>query len=194
MKSNATLPTVSVGIRETERDDTQDAPLVFDDVYRRWFHDVSRWVRAIGGLEADVDDLTQEVFLVVRRKLSAFDGRNLPGWLYAIAQRSVSQHRRRAWVRRFFQPPAYYLEQIIDTSPNPAEDLERKEAERLANLALRELSVPQRTAFILYEIEGYSCEEIARLEGVGVQTIYTRLHYARKEFLRRMSEHTEEQP
>lgn len=193
MKSNATIPTVSVGLREKERDDAHDVPLDFDEVYRRWFRDVSRWVRAIGGLHADVDDLTQEVFLVVRRKLSTFDNNNLQGWLYAIAQRTVSQHRRRAWVRRFFQPPANYLEQIVDDSSNPAEDLERKQAVSVANRALKSLSTQHRTAFILYEIEGYSCEDIARLEGVVVQTIYTRLHYARKEFLRRISEHAEEQ-
>ena len=60
----------------------------FEEIYAKWFHEVSRWVRAFGGLDADLDDLTQEVFLVVRRKLSAFDGRNLSGWLYRIAQRT----------------------------------------------------------------------------------------------------------
>lgn len=193
MKPNTTISTVSARLREAARDDGREFPLEFDRVYRQWFREVSRWVRAIGGLDADVDDLTQEVFLVVRRKLPSFDGRNLPGWLYAIAQRTVSQHRRRAWVRRFFQPPANYLEQVVDDAPGPAQDLERKEAQRIANRALKALSASHRTAFILHEIEGYSCEEIARLEGVVVQTIYSRLHYARKEFLGQLSKYTEEQ-
>ena len=44
-----------------------DEPLTFEAVYAKWFHEVSRWARAFGGLDADLDDLTQEVFLVVRR-------------------------------------------------------------------------------------------------------------------------------
>ncbi len=191
MKSNLSTPAVRVHRELPHADDRRDVPTDFDEIYRRWFHEVSRWVRAIGSLDADVDDLTQEVFLVVRRKLPSFDGKNLPGWLYAIAQRTVSQHRRRAWVRRFFQPPANYLEQIVDEAANPARDLERKEAQRVLERALRRLSRQHRTAFILYELEGYSCEDIARLEGVVVQTIYSRLHYARKQFLAEVATNAE---
>ena len=57
----------------------------FRAVYDAWFDDVSRWIRALGGLEADRDDIVQEVFLVVRRRLKAFDGGNVAGWLYRIA-------------------------------------------------------------------------------------------------------------
>jgi RNA polymerase sigma-70 factor, ECF subfamily len=163
------------------------ARLDFDEVYRRWFHEVSRWVRAFGGLEADVDDLSQEVFMVVRRKLPDFDGSNLAGWLYRISHNTVRQHRRRAWVRRFFPSPAGYLEQIVDDAPDPAQEAERKDAQRLLSLALSRLSDAQRTVFILYEIEGYSGEEIAQLEGAPVNTVYTRLHYARKEFAKQVA-------
>jgi DNA-directed RNA polymerase specialized sigma24 family protein len=41
----------------------------------------------------------------------------------------------------------------------------------------------RRTTFFLFEIEGYSGEEIAELEGVAVTTIYTRLHHARRDFM-----------
>ena len=54
----------------------------FRAFYDAWFDDVSRWIRALGGLDADRDDIVQEVFLVVRRRLQAFDGANLAGWLY----------------------------------------------------------------------------------------------------------------
>jgi len=73
-----------------------EQPLDFAAVYARWFHDVSHWARALGGPEADCEDLAQEVFLIVRRKLSDFDGRNLAGWLYRITARTVRDHRRRA--------------------------------------------------------------------------------------------------
>ena len=163
--------------------------LEFDEVYAAWFHEVTRWARAFGGLDADLEDLVQEVFIVVRRKLDRFDGENLPGWLYRITQRTVSDYRRRAWFRRFWQPPNF--EALVDPGLSPLEATERREAERRLVDALSHLSASHRSAFILFEIEGYSGEEIARLENVPVKTVYTRLHYARKDFMSRLERQRE---
>ena len=181
-------------VAEPEVDGAERRPPVllgesaFDAIYSEWFHEVSRWVRAFGGLDADLDDLVQEVFLVVRRKLGSFDGRNLPGWLYRITQRTVSDYRRRAWFRRYFQPRGRVLEEVIDPAPNPEHQAQRRDAERILVNLLGKLTPARRAAFILFEIEGYSGEEIAKLEGVPVKTVYTRLHYARKDFFRLVSE------
>lgn len=48
----------------------------------------------------------------------------------------------------------------------------------------------RRAAFVLFEIEGYSGEEIAQLEQIPVATAYTRLHHARKDYLRLVAEIT----
>jgi RNA polymerase sigma-70 factor (ECF subfamily) len=155
----------------------------FDEVYAAWFHEVCRWLHAMGCREADLEDLAQELFLVVRRKLDRFDGRNLPGWLYAIALRVASGHRRRAWVRRvFFRDSSTE----IAPAPSPADLLERKEGQLLLDGVLGAMSARRRTAFVLFEIEGYSGEEIARLEGVPEATVRTRLFHARKEFRERL--------
>ena len=159
--------------------------VTFEEIYAQWFHDVSRWIRAFGGLHADLDDLAQEVFLIVRRKLPQFDGENLAGWLYRITQRTVRDYRRRAWYRRFL------AKQHVDgrterestaPEPDPSQMLERREAERLLVQILEKMSESRRTAFILFEIEGYTGEEIANLEDVPINTVWTRLHHARKEF------------
>jgi RNA polymerase sigma-70 factor (ECF subfamily) len=159
-------------------------PPSFEEVYAQWFHEVSRWARAFGGLDADLEDLTQEVFLVVRRKLSQFDGRNLSGWLYRIAQRTVSDYRRRAWFRTLLSTKKTSAPERESVSParDPAELLERREAERFLAQILDKMSDARRGTFVLFEIEGYSGEEIAALEGVSVNTVWTRLHHARKEF------------
>lgn len=163
--------------------------LGFDAIYETWFHEVTRWARAFGGLDADLEDLVQEVFIVVRRKLDRFDGENLPGWLYRITQRTVSDYRRRAWFRRFWQPPNF--EALVDPGLSPLEAAERRQAERTLMEALSHMSATHRSAFILFEIEGYSGEEIARLENVPVKTVYTRLHYARRDFLSRLKRQRE---
>ncbi|HEX3697180.1 MAG TPA: RNA polymerase sigma factor [Polyangia bacterium] len=169
--------------------------LTFEEIYSQWFHDVSRWVRALGGMNADLDDLTQEVFLVVRRKLSRFDGRNLAGWLYSIAKHQVRDYRRRAWVRRFVKGPEREPEInndspifLVQPTPDPGEALQRKEVERFLTQTLAKMSEMQRTAFVLFEIEGYSGEEIAELEQIPVNTVWTRLHHARKRFFELVDE------
>ena len=73
--------------------------LVFKQVYEDWFDDVVKWLYALGAPGADTEDLAQEIFLVVRRRLEEFDGGNLAGWLYRIAQLTVRDYRRRAWFK-----------------------------------------------------------------------------------------------
>src|SRR4051812_7020864 len=73
--------------------------LEFREVYEHWFGPVSRWVRAMGGPQAESEDLVQDIFVVVHRRLPDFDGNNLAGWLYQIARRRVRDFRRLAWVK-----------------------------------------------------------------------------------------------
>jgi RNA polymerase sigma-70 factor (ECF subfamily) len=170
--------------KSTELAQGETKALTFENIYGQWFHEVYRWVRAFGGLDADLDDLAQEVFIVVRRKLPEFDGGNLAGWLYRIAQRTVRDYRRRAWIRRLLVKQQIHVaeEDWLPKPLTPAELLERREAELLLIDILNKMTATRRTAFILFEIEGYSGEEIAELEGVPINTVWTRLHYARKEF------------
>ncbi|MFT3925730.1 MAG: RNA polymerase sigma factor [Myxococcales bacterium] len=202
MRSNSTLSVAHAGQvstrdpaevnapRESQVHARPDERLDFETVYAAHFHQVARWVRAFGGLDADIDDLTQEVFLVVQRKLASFDGLNLQAWLYGIARKTVSDHRRRAWFRRWFRG-ADPADSEAPRSANPGDTLERKEAQRLVAAILDEMSELRRSTFILFEIEGFSGEEIAELEGVPVNTVYTRLHHARKDFFRLMTARTE---
>ncbi len=131
------------------------------------------------------------MFVVVRRKLPDFDGRNLRGWLYRIAQRTVRDYRRRAWFRRVFLGDGRIFDEAAADSfghYDPAHQFELKEAEGKLRHLLSHMSVVRRTAFILYEVEGYSGEEIAALEGIPLNTVWTRLYHARKDFLRLMKE------
>jgi RNA polymerase sigma-70 factor (ECF subfamily) len=154
----------------------------FAAVYDAWGDEVLRWVGAMGAPAADVEDLAQEVFIVVDRKLGSFDGRNLPGWLYGISRRVVAGHRRRLWVRGLFlrRVDEAHVEVPGET---PISLLERKQARQLVARVLDQMSARRRRAFALYEIEGYSGEEIGALEGVPLKTVWTRLHHARKDFV-----------
>jgi len=155
----------------------------FRDIYERWFGDVVRWIYALGVPSSDSEDLAQEIFLVVRRKLDRFDGGNLAGWLYRISQLTVRDHRRRAWFKNLT-----VRRRDVDvvraglTSPSSAARYEEEENRRFVQTLVARMSEKLRTAFILFEIEGYSGEEIARIQDIPLGTVWTRLHLARKEF------------
>jgi RNA polymerase sigma-70 factor (ECF subfamily) len=155
----------------------------FRALYDAWFEDVSRWIAALGGVDADRDDIVQEVFMVVRRRLSSFDGANPAGWLYRITRRQVRDFRRRSWVRHIFTKRR--LEEPDDlphAGGTPAAALERKEDRRILHAMLSKMREERRSAFVLFEIEGLSGEEIARIQSVPINTVWTRLYHARREF------------
>jgi RNA polymerase sigma-70 factor (ECF subfamily) len=172
------------------------ASLEFSRIYDTWFNHVAQWIRALGAPQADVEDIAQEVFLVVQRRLSDFDGRNLAGWLYKITKRQVRQNRRRFWHRLFTRRETSPLERIVDRrSSAPLEQLEDKERRALLERLLARMSEKRRVAFVLFEIEGYSGEEIGDILDVPLGTVWTRLHHARKEFFTLLAQHrrTEEE-
>jgi RNA polymerase sigma-70 factor, ECF subfamily len=155
----------------------------FEAIYRQWFGAVCTWIRAMGGPAADRDDIAQDVFLVVRRRLADFDGTNLPGWLYRITQRQVRDFRRRAWFRHLFSHRN--PDEMGSPAPgvtNPVTALEQKEDERTLYTILEKIGESRRLTFILYEIEGLSGEEIAQIQGIPLNTVWTRLHHARRDF------------
>jgi RNA polymerase sigma-70 factor, ECF subfamily len=163
--------------------------LEFRDIYESWFHDVTKWIYALGVPRSDAEDLAQEIFLVVRRKLAQFDGGNLPGWLYRITQLTVRDHRRRAWFRNLvFRRQQVDLNLLPHSAASPARSYEQSEDRRQLQALLLRMSDKRRATFVLFEIEGYSGEEIAEIQDIPLGTVWTRLHHARKEFWRLVRE------
>jgi RNA polymerase sigma-70 factor (ECF subfamily) len=159
-------------------------PLIFEDVYHAYFRQTVAWIRGLGVPEAEIEDVAQDVFLVVRRKLSHFHGGNLAGWLYRIANLTVRNFRRRAWFKNLFlRGKEIDSMELAGPSTTPAMALEKKQDQHVLAQMLARMSDKRRTTLILFEIEGYSGQEIARLHGVPVKTVWTRLHHARKDLV-----------
>jgi len=168
----------------------REGPLDFSTIYDAWFEHVSRWLLALGAPSADTEDLAQEVFLVVRRRLCDFDGRNVAGWLYRIASRQVWQHRRRRWIQRVFSPQqTVNIDDVPDGRASAAAQLETKEKRHLLLQIVSKMSEKRRVVFMLFEVEGYSGEEIADTLDVPINTVWTRLHPARKDFFSLLARH-----
>ncbi len=159
-----------------------EAPVDFASLYDAWFEHVSRWVRALGAPHADVEDITQDAFLVVRRRLCDFDGRNVAGWLHRIASRQVRQHRRRRWIRSVFSRQNEPIDDVPSPGAGPSAALETREKQEVLESLLSKISEKRRIAFVLFEVEEYSGEEIADILDIPINTVWTRLHHARRDF------------
>lgn len=152
----------------------------FRALYDTWFSDVARWIRALGASASDQDDLVQEVFVVVHRRLPDFDGENMAGWLYRIAAHQVRDFRRLRWIRHIFGRSVPLSPGVPSTGPSPLMMLETKEKQELLDRLLSTLNEAQRAAFVLFEMDGYTGDEIARIQQVSINTVRARIHRARK--------------
>ena len=156
------------------------SPLDFRAIYEHWFDEVSRWIRALGGPEADREDLVQDVFTVVHRRLPYFDGNNLPGWLYRIARHRVRDFRRLVWFKHILFGSVSLPENLAKDGASPLEILETRQKSAILDRLLDRLTESERVALVLFEIDGYSGEEIAEILGVPLNTVWSRKYKARK--------------
>lgn len=183
----ATLP--SVAVREDL--ESSSAPLgeTFRAFYERHFRFVYRVVARLSDSAADVDDLTQEVFTIAGPKLSSFEGRaKETTWLYRIAANVVSADRRKR--RRQHLLGLRWLVPTADdeVAEAPDREVERNDAQELVRDILAKMSEKKRTVFILFELEGIPGQEVAAMVGCPLDTMWTRLFHARREFRARLAE------
>jgi RNA polymerase sigma-70 factor (ECF subfamily) len=165
-------------------------PLDFDAVYQTHVQTVARWVARLGGPGVDVEDLTQEVFVLVNLRLPEFRGASrLTTWLFSITAKLVANDRRRRRTRRWwtrFAPHA--VERAVAAGDTPLEELERRERRTQFYRALEVLNERQRRVLILFELEEMPVSEIAVLTGLRPGNVRVLLHRARAAFLKRMTE------
>jgi RNA polymerase sigma-70 factor (ECF subfamily) len=158
----------------------------FEAVYREHFRFVWRSVRRLGTDGFFVDDVVQEIFLVVHRRLAEFEARSsMKTWLYGIVRRVVADHRRTLRRKPAFggAPLSTDVHGLGDASvQGPDASAEQAEQVRLLHRLLGELDDDKREAFILAEFEGMTMAEIAEALDVNPNTLSSRLRAARREF------------
>ncbi len=166
-------------------DDSASQPrptLTLEEVYRDHFDFVFRIARRMGASNRlDAEDVVQEVFLVVSRRLDSYDSRSaqITSWLYSITFNVVRARGRRRRLELLYRADLSDADSIAADTVNSAEV---RDAWRVANRVLASMSPKKRDVFILAELEGLSCAEIAGIVGTREETVWSRLHYARKEF------------
>lgn len=153
------------------------APQVFQE-YAAY---IWRTLRYCGVHSSDIQDVCQEAFLVIHRRLPEFENRSsLRTWIYGICLRVAAQYRRRAH-RRHEDVMGEVPE--VAVSPPQVEELEHKQARVHLQRVLDGLAAERRDVFVLYEIQQLPMTEIAEILGCPLRTAYSRLESARKDVL-----------
>ncbi len=161
----------------------------FDDVYENTFDFAWRSARRLGVASSAVDDVVQDAFVVVHRRLPEFEGRSsIKTWVFGILLRVVADHRRT--LRRKGGLAELPHEDVLASSGvGPVESLELREATRLLHALLDELDDEKRSVFVLAELEELPAPEIAEMLGIPTNTVYSRLRSAREAFERALGRH-----
>jgi RNA polymerase sigma-70 factor (ECF subfamily) len=143
---------------------------------------VERYQRPLFGLvrnllpnPSDWEDTAQEVFLTAYTHLGNYDANRAAfgTWLLTIARNKCLNLLKKR------QPLVWAAMPETADPRSPEAPLAEAEVERQLDAALEALPPDQKTAFVLAEIQGLSYEEIARIEGVGLGTVRSRISRAR---------------
>jgi RNA polymerase sigma-70 factor, ECF subfamily len=142
---------------------------------------VWRTLRRLGVDEGGVDDVAQEVFVVLARRLAEVEPGRERSFLYGTARRAASDARKaRGRVRE--APSERSLLAESDPRPSPEDDLHGRESRALLDSALDALDEPCREVLVLSELEGLSKSEVAALIAIPEGTVASRLRRAREDF------------
>lgn len=168
-----------------------------EELFNRYRNQVFSLAYRMTGNPSDAEDLCQEIFLQVMRKVGSFEGRSsFSTWLYR-----VSMNRSRDYLRRKKRSP-----ELLSHEGDPPERHEphtatsgglesvaiSSEARRLVQDALMELPVSLRAPLVLHELEGMQYHEVASLLKLPVGTVKSRIFRARIKLAEILEPHKEQ--
>jgi RNA polymerase sigma-70 factor (ECF subfamily) len=123
-------------------------------------------------------DLVQATFIRAARHLGSLrDDAKFGSWLFGIAHQQCLQHFRRSG-REFVS--SELLDDQAHDDPGPDENLLRAEQAAEFRALLAQLPPPQRAVLVLFYLEDFSLEDIARVTAAPLGTVKSRLHHAKR--------------
>jgi RNA polymerase sigma-70 factor (ECF subfamily) len=136
----------------------------------------------LGVRDADLKDQTQEVFLIVHQLLDDYDcARPIRPWLFGIAYRYAARYRALARNKReVFSDPS----DAPAAEPPADEKVAASEERTLVLRAIEQIEFTRRAVFVMAEIDGWTMPEIADALAIPLNTAYSRLRLARRDFTR----------
>ena len=151
----------------------------FELIYQRYHRRTYSLTLRMTSSQTEAEDLTQEVFIQLFRKVGSFRGDSaFSTWLHRLTVNQVLMHfRRRSVKNEKTSEDGEMPEQTVAGSANPGK---MQVVDRIAlKNAISELPNGYRNVFVLHDVEGYEHEEVARLLKISVGTSKSQLHKAR---------------
>ncbi len=151
----------------------------FEVLYQRYNRRTYSLCLRMTNSQTEAEDLTQEVFIQLFRKIGSFRGDSaFSTWLHRMTVNQVLMHFRRRTVKNEkTSDDGEMPEQIVTGSANPGK-MQVIDKIALRN-AIAELPRGYKNVFVLHDVEGYEHEEVARQLGISVGTSKSQLHKAR---------------
>ncbi len=141
---------------------------------------VWRTLRRLGVPDSDVEDSSQQVFLVAHRRLTEIAHESERAFLFQTALR-VAADWRRANKRRFEQP-GIDLWNVPDAAANPEQQVDDRRARAMLDRVLAVMPMDLRAVFVLFELEEMTMAEISVVADIPPGTVASRLRRARQVF------------
>ncbi len=163
----------------------------FTELYHRYRQTVYSFSYAVCHNKDYAEDVVQDTFINVFRKLHQYDGRaKFTTWLYSIVVNNCQMHNRRTQLEQ----ATISIEDLSDPDSErahpiefPARDdyqpdviLAAEELREALYTTLQKLPLDYRLSYILRDIEGLSNEEAAEVMGISIPALKSRLHRARR--------------
>lgn len=151
----------------------------FEVLYQRYNRRTYSLCLRMTGSQTEAEDLTQEAFIQLFRKVGSFRGESaFSTWLHRLTVNQVLMHfRRRSVKNEKTSEDGEMPEQAVHGTANPNK---MPVVDRIAlKKAIAELPNGYRRVFVLHDVEGFEHEEVARLMGISVGTSKSQLHKAR---------------
>lgn len=171
----ATAPEVTeAAVRKVET-----VELDFDRVYRECFPAIRKTLVRLGVPSAQLDDVSQEVFLTIHRKLGELrDPLKLKAWTTSFAVRAASDLRRHLKRRGTSEE----LPESLPAANQTDATVHQRQGLELLQSVLGKMAEEFREVFVLIELEEMSGPEVAELLNLNLNTVYSRLRLARAAF------------
>ena len=151
----------------------------FEVIYQRYHRRTYSLTLRMTNSQTEAEDLTQEVFIQLFRKIGSFRGDSaFSTWLHRLTVNQVLMHfRRRSVKNEKTSDDGEMPEQTVTGSANPGK---MQIVDRIAlKNAIAELPNGYRNVFVLHDVEGYEHEEVAGMLKISVGTSKSQLHKAR---------------
>ena len=153
--------------------------MAFEEIYNRHHRRVYSICLRMLQNATEAEDLTQDVFIQLHRKIGSFRGDSaFTTWLHRMTVNQVLMHFRKRNVK--FEKTTEEGETPVQIVSGTANPLKMPVVDKIAiEHAIEQLPTGYRNVFVLHDVEGYEHEEVARILGCSVGTSKSQLHKAR---------------